>query len=79
MRMHTITDEGKKFAVVISKKIEPTAVGRNLVKRRLYALLQEYIASFPPSSAVVVFVKKEAVKATFQELKDSFAVIYGGR
>ncbi|TSC84532.1 MAG: hypothetical protein G01um101417_197 [Parcubacteria group bacterium Gr01-1014_17] len=79
VRVHKIVGEGKKFAVVVSKKVVPTAVGRNLIKRRLYALLQEYIVSVPPSTAMVVFVKKEAAKASFQELKDSFSIMYGGR
>ncbi|MDP3661601.1 MAG: ribonuclease P protein component [bacterium] len=79
VRIHKIDGEGKKFAVVVSKKIEPTAVGRNRIKRRLYSLLQTHIDNFPTGVAVVLFVKKEAVKATFQSIKDSFDAMYGGR
>lgn len=67
----------KKYAVVVSKKIEPTAVGRNRIRRRLYELLKERLAHFPEGSAAVIFAKKEAVGAPFEELKSTVEKILG--
>lgn len=72
VRTHRIAGTGKKFAVVVSKKITVTAAARNLLRRRLYALLAEHLATATEGTAAVVFVKKEAVAASFQELKAAF-------
>ncbi|OHA28228.1 MAG: ribonuclease P protein component [Candidatus Taylorbacteria bacterium RIFCSPHIGHO2_02_FULL_47_18] len=69
VRLHQTTHKQPRFAVVASKKIAPTAVMRNLLRRRLYELFGKKIGNISGGTAVVVFVKKEANKASFQELK----------
>ncbi len=75
VRLHTIANMQPKFAIVVSKKVAQTAVERNLLRRRLYELFGKNAGDSSGGIAVVVFVKKEAIKATFRELKDSFSTL----
>lgn len=58
-----------KAAFVVSKKIAPRAVTRNLVKRRSRASLSPLIARLAPAH-YVFYAKKEAVAASFSEIKN---------
>ncbi len=59
---------GRKYAVVISKKIEKSAVKRNLLKRRIFSILREEMSkSF--NGAVVVFSKKNCRDLPFSSIK----------
>ena len=71
VRLHPTQHKQPKFAVVVSKKIAPTAVTRNLLRRRFYELSSENIGAVSSGTAVVIFVKKEANKASFQDLKNT--------
>ncbi len=46
-----------KFSVTIPKKIEKRATKRNLVKRRIYSVVREYIKRVPENYAGVFFAK----------------------
>ncbi|MCR4334387.1 MAG: ribonuclease P protein component [Patescibacteria group bacterium] len=60
--------KGRKYAVVISKKIEKSAVKRNLLKRRIFSILRDNIPeSF--NGAIIVFPKKDSNKLSFSDLK----------
>lgn len=60
--------KGRKYAVVISKKIEKSAVKRNLLKRRIFSILrQEMPKSF--NGAVVIFPKKNYKDLSFSDIK----------
>ena len=62
--------EGKaKAAVVVSKKIAPRAVTRNLIRRRIYAILREEMKKGRLQHALVVYPNKRAVAAPFAALK----------
>jgi ribonuclease P protein component len=58
-----------KFAFVMSKKEEKTAVGRNNAKRRLRAAVQPIAPTLKPLYCMV-FIKKSALKAAFPDLKE---------
>lgn len=51
--------ESAKFSVVVPKKIEKNAVGRNLMKRRLYSRLRIVARESKPGSLVAIFVRKK--------------------
>ncbi len=67
-----------RFAVVISKKVHKSAVGRNRVRRRVYAVLQEEIPRMKSihdvaiivSSAEVLAVSPEELKSQLVQLLD---------
>lgn len=59
---------GVKAAIVVSKKVSARAVDRNRVKRRARAILSGALAPLPPAS-YVFYAKKDAVGASFDEVK----------
>ncbi|MBU4479844.1 ribonuclease P protein component [Patescibacteria group bacterium] len=61
--------EKSHFAVVVSKKISKKAVERNLIKRRIFAVLKENKDQIKTGFAVVFFVKKGTEKMSFEEYK----------
>jgi len=71
VRLHPTEHKQPKFAIVVSKKISPTAVGRNLLRRRLYELFGKNTGNISSGIAAIIFVKKEANSASFQELKSA--------
>ncbi len=66
------TSSPTKAAVVISKKVEKTAVGRNKIKRKIKEILKEL--KLPTKKTIIIYAKKgiiqtdrEALKAEIQE------------
>lgn len=59
-----------RFAVVVSKKVEKSAVRRNRIRRRIYEVLRQNIAMIPKErDYVFVVYSKELIKTPFQELE----------
>ena len=56
-------------AIVVSKKVAPTAVQRNKVKRVLRALLSSLFPTLSPHAQLVIHVKHTNVLVTQDELK----------
>lgn len=52
--------ENTTFAIIISKKIEKTSVGRHLLKRRISSAIEDYIKEKKPElfKTILVFPKK---------------------
>lgn len=63
------SDSRRAFAVVVSKKVAPTAVLRNKLRRRVYNAVRTIskTSAASPLVSVVVTVKREAVPATFAD------------
>ena len=66
---------GPKIACVVSKKVAPRAVDRNLIKRRCRAAGREHLKKIPTSAAFVFYAKKGAGEASFTELKREIATL----
>lgn len=64
-----------KATVVVSSKIQKTAVGRNRLKRRLRAILKPLLPRIK-SKSVVVFARKEAVLATCVQLRTDLETLF---
>jgi len=66
-------DEGEKpgFAIVISKKIEKTSVGRHQIKRKISAYLEENLSNLKPQfkKTIVIFLKKKIGPLDYTEVK----------
>lgn len=59
-----------RVAVVVSKKVEKTAVGRNRIRRRMYEVLRLNMDSIPKKmDYVFVVYSKEIIKMPFRELE----------
>lgn len=60
-----------RVAVVVSKKVEKTAVGRNRIRRRMYEALRVNFDLIPKGvDYVFVVYSKEIMKIKFSELEE---------
>jgi len=62
-------DHPAKFAVVVPKKVEQKAVGRNTLRRRTYAALRA-LPHQPKTGVFIFLAKKDAQTLSFSERKD---------
>jgi len=60
-----------RFSVIVSKKVCKSSVGRHLLKRRFLSIIRDQFKSFVQKD-YVFFLKKEANKENFKDLKTSF-------
>jgi len=58
---------GPRFAVLISKKINPNAVDRNRLKRQILSIIQEIKDLIPPADYMII-PKKTAESLSFLKL-----------
>lgn len=58
-----------RFAVVVGTKISKSSVERNRIRRRVREIVHARLASAAPGFDVMLLVRPEAKKATFQELE----------
>lgn len=64
----------QRFAVVVSKKVEKTAVGRNRIRRRFYEALRLYKKQHNfniPRDFIFVIYSKEFLTMEFSELENT--------
>ncbi len=54
------------IGIVVSKKVEKTAVERNKIKRRIRETIKNI--SFPQNKVIVFYIKKEIIKLNFLDL-----------
>ena len=60
-----------RFSIIVSKKVTKSSVGRHLLKRRLCSIINSE-ANYFSGKDCVFFIKKEASKEPFKNLKSSF-------
>lgn len=60
----------RRFAVVVSKKVLKSAVGRNAIRRRVYEAIRLEMADFPePIDRIFVVYHKSVLDIPFLELR----------
>lgn len=69
--VHNKNERGfQRFAVVVSKKVEKSAVKRNRIRRRVYESIRLELPNFtPPQDSIFVIYDKEIGKMPFLELR----------
>ena len=66
-----------RFAVVISKKVHKSAVGRNRVRRRVYEIIRHEIPRIPQTYDVVVIVSSaEVIQAHHEEIHEQLTQLF---
>lgn len=61
--------EKPRFAVVVSKKVHKSAVGRNRIRRRLYEIIRLQLPRLHPDrDVVVIVVSGEVLALPFEEM-----------
>jgi ribonuclease P protein component len=66
-----------RIGVVISKKVEPKATKRNLLKRRFRETIGKLYESLPAGYDVVVNIKSKAREADFKDIAPDIKAIFG--
>lgn len=62
--------KNSRFAVVVSKKVHKSAVGRNRIRRRFYEAIRSQISHIKPGQdIVVVVVSGEALNLPYEDSK----------
>ena len=61
--------EKPQIAVVVSKKIEKTAVKRNFLKRKTFNLFEKYIKNLP-NAVYIVYLKNNNIDDLLKELEE---------
>lgn len=69
--IHTPNKRGyRRFAVVVSKKVLKSAVGRNRIRRRLYeAIRLEHPETLPPTDYIFVVHNRNYTTIPFSEIR----------
>jgi ribonuclease P protein component len=63
-------NKGPRFSCVISKKVAPKSVDRNLLKRRIMAIVGQIIKNHPQSKySVIIYPKKTAISLKYLEIE----------
>ena len=65
-----------RFGFVVSTKVSKLAVTRNLIKRRLRAIIAENVEVILPGFDIVIFTRPGASKLNFDELRSLLESIF---
>ena len=66
-----------RFAVVVSKKVHKSAVGRNRIRRRFYEAIRNQAEHIKPGQdIVVIIVSGEALSVTFETINETLRQLF---
>jgi ribonuclease P protein component len=69
--------EHSRFAVVVSKKVHKSAVGRNRIRRRVYEIVRHELPSLTPSHDIVLLVfSSEVISLPHEELTETIRQLF---
>ena len=69
--------KSSRFAVVVSKKVHKSAVGRNRIRRRIYEIARHEIPSIPRSHDVAIMVfSSEVIHLPADELRETIQQLF---
>ena len=61
-------DSPPVFMVIVSKKVSNRAVDRNLIKRRVRAILTPLLKDLPPGSLLTIHTQKAVLRESFSRM-----------
>lgn len=67
---------GKKFSFVISKKVSPLAVKRNLLKRRGFAVIKKILGEIKEPATGIIFLKSSAKELNFSQMEKEIVKLF---
>lgn len=66
-----------RFAIVVSKKVHKSAVGRNRIRRRFYEAIRSQIPDIKPGfDIVVIVVSGEALGLQFEAIRQTLEQLF---
>jgi ribonuclease P protein component len=73
--VHSGAATPSRFSIVVPKKIEKTAVKRNLIKRKSSAVLRKILSNIPQGYTGVFFAKKDSAVLSPQEYERELRIL----
>ena len=70
------TRANPRFAVVVSKKVHKSAVGRNKIRRRIYEIIRAELLRLKTSDTVIIVVSSEVLNMSYQELAHEISELF---
>jgi ribonuclease P protein component len=64
-----------RFSVIVSKKVNPKAVDRNKVRRRIYEILRTNIHIFPQNIDLAINIRIDVRPTSYHQLQDQLLKI----
>lgn len=69
--------EDSRFAIVVSKKVHKSAIGRNRIRRRFYEVIRGQISALKPGvDVVVIIVSGEALAMPYSEIEATIRQLF---
>ncbi len=69
--------EQPRFAIVVSKKVHKSAVGRNQIRRRLYEIIRHQLPRLrPDQDVVVIVVSGDVLDMAFSEMTSAIEQLF---
>ena len=66
-----------RFAVVVSKKVHKSAIGRNRIRRRIYEVIRHELPSFNlPHDVVLMVFSSEVIGLPHEELTETIRQLF---
>ena len=66
-----------RFAVVVSKKVHKSAVGRNRIRRRFYEAIRSQVDHIKPGQdIVIIIVSGEALSVPFETINETLRQLF---
>lgn len=66
-----------RFAVVISKKVHKSAVGRNRARRRIYEIIRHELPQLKGVYDVVIIISSgESIAASYEEIREQITQLF---
>ncbi|MBX4198062.1 ribonuclease P protein component [Candidatus Parcubacteria bacterium] len=69
LRLAVIPASSTKMAVVVPKKVQAKAHDRNLLRRRIYAIVRQYRDNLPQGFGGLIFAKPQASHLNHSDLQ----------
>ena len=64
------------ISAVAPKKILPTAVKRNRMRRQIYEAVRPFITTLKPGVSAIIFAKKETISASFETIQTDLKQLF---
>lgn len=69
IRVFVSGSEKARFSVSVPKKVVKTAVGRNLIKRKVYSVIRGVLGGAAPGVRATISVKRDLSKESLENIK----------
>ncbi|NMC51376.1 ribonuclease P protein component [Candidatus Kuenenbacteria bacterium] len=74
--IHHLVDSKNRFGIIISTNISKKATVRNLLKRRIRAIIKKHLSEFKDGFDIVIIAKISSVLLSYSELEQELVSLF---